>query len=223
MCASNFSPTKSTTDKLAAGGENRTSQIVTTILAANTTFPVFQTGAEFYLIVATGLVYIKPNNGSEAQYVQGTGLKVDENNIFKSLQIRNDNAFPVVMQMFVGFGGYIDNRLIVYDPSVIQAPYSTSGTVNTANQILIPDLSGQAIVGMNGEHFLALNRVSVYISNASPADAYDLFNTAQTKSIITVQPLTSIVFPANGNFSMKVPSGNINAIVSEIYNVIRPT
>ncbi len=207
---------------VAPGGiPNRTSQIVTSIVPASGWLSVNQAGSKFYLVVATAELAIKPNNGSENKYVQGTGIACEELNYFANLQIRNPNPFPVIFQLFVGFGDYIDNRLIVYDPTVIQAPYSTSGIPNVANEILIPDLSGQAILGVNGEQYLALNRIAVYVSNVDNGDAYDIFNTDQDKTLLTVQPLTNVVYPANGAMSMKIPSGNINATVSEIYNVLR--
>lgn len=209
--------------RFGAKGVNRTSQIVTTIIPAGATFPVFQAGQRFYLTVATGEVFIKPNNGSESNYVQGTGLEVDDLNIFANVQIRNKNSFPVVLQIFVGFGNFIDNRLIVFDPNNIQACVATAPTTGTLNEIPIPDLSGTTILDANGNTLLALNRVAIYISNQDIANSYDLLNDAKTKSILTIFPLTSIVYNATGNFRMKIPAGNLNAIVSEVYNAIRPT
>lgn len=204
-------------------GVNRTSQIVTTIIPAGQTFPVFQAGIEFYVVVATGEVQIKPNNGSANPYVQGTGLRVDDQNIFANVQIQNKNTFPVVLQIFVGFGGYIDNRLIISDPNQLTIAYPTSPTAAVLNRILIPDLSGTEIIDADGVAWLALGRVAIYISNVDNGDAYDLLNIQENKTILTVQPLTNIVYNAAGDFRMKIPSGNINATVSETYTAIRPS
>jgi hypothetical protein len=209
--------------QFAPEGQNRSSQIITNVLPAGQIFPVFQPGDAFYLVVATGKLLIKPNTGSENEYVQGTGLRPGNNSIFKQVQLKNPNTFPVVFQLFVGFGDYIDNRLIVNDPNQIQAVYPTSPLANTSNNIAIPDLSGQAFNDINGVPMLALNRVGIYVSNIDLALTYDLRNNADTATAISIMPITSIVFPANGNFRIKTPSANINGTVSEIYNAIRAT
>ncbi len=204
-------------------GVNRSSQIIATIIPAGKPLTIFQAGSRFYLIVATGVLTVKPNNSSANEYVQGTGLIVEDSNFFNQIRIENKTANPIVLQIFVGFGDYIDNRLIVYDPSVLQVPYSTSGVPNTLNEILIPDLSATPILDANGTKYLALNRIAIYISNVDNGDAYDLQNLAGTKAVLAVQPLTNIVFPCSGSLKLKVPTGTINAVVSEIYNAILPT
>lgn len=201
-------------------GVNRSSQIVTSVIPANGFLSIFQAGARFYLIVATGVLSIKPSNGSENDYVQGTGLSPEETNYFANIQIRNHTAKPIVFQIFVGFGNYIDNRLIVYDPSVIQAPHSVLSTLPGGNTVLIPDLSNTAMVGPNGEAFLALNRIALYVSNNDSGVTYNVQNSAGTKNLVSVFPLTAIGYPISGDLSIRVPSGGINAIISEIYNVI---
>lgn len=209
---------------LAPKGVNRTSQIVTSIIPANTTIQVFQAGDKFYLVVSTAVLTIKPDKGSGAEYVQGTGCEVDDLNIFASLQISNNTPNAVVFQMFVGFGTYIDNRLIVYDPSVLQVVFPTAPINNVLNEILIPDRSATPIIAANGKKVLALNRVAIYISNLDSGVAYSISDLSPSTDIfLTVQPQSNIVYPANGNFRIKIPSGNINAIVSEIYNAILPT
>lgn len=207
--------------RFGATGENRSSQIITNVIGANETFPVFQPGDAFYLVVATGKLLIKPNTGSQNEYVQGTGLRPGNNAIFKQVELKNPNTFPVVFQLFVGFGDYIDNRLIVNDPNQIQAPYATHPVPNVSNDLAIPDLSGQAFIDANGIPMLALNRVTIYVSNIDLALIYDIRNNADTATMLSVQPSSNIGYPANGNFRIKTPSANINATVSEIYNAIR--
>lgn len=208
--------------QFAPEGVNRTSQIVTTLIPANGTFPIFQAGTRFYIVLATGSLFVKPNSGSEAGYSQGTGLEVDKNNAFKQIQIRNPNSFNVILQIFVGFGSYIDNRLIVTDPNVTTIAFPTSPVVNTSSNILIPDLSGNAISGPNGEAFLALNRVAIYIANVDLASTYSIKNTLGTATFLSVQPKTNAVFPAQGNYSFS-GGGTINATVCELYNVVKPS
>lgn len=211
------------TDTLPPKGGNRTSQIVTSIIPANTTFPIFQTGDNFYFVVSTGVLKVKPNNGSENEYVQGTGVLVDDLNIFKNIQIRNDNAFPVVFRIFVGFGNYIDNRLIVFDPTVFNAVYSTYGIVNSAPDVLIPDLSGQSFVAADGKVYLALGRKSLFVSNIDTGITYSIQNVALSKTLLFVFPQTSIVLEWGGDLKIHSPSANINAVVTEVYAAILPT
>lgn len=216
-----------TANVIPVSGVNRTSQIVTSVIPAGEFLSIFQAGARFYLIVSTGVLKIKPNNGAENEYVQGTGLAPEENNYFANIQIKNDTPNSIVFQIFVGFGSYIDNRLIVYDPSVFQITFPTSPITSTSNEILIPDRSGTAIVGWNGVSYLALNRIAIYISNLDTGLVYSLQALAGTIQplalALSVQPASNIVFPSNGDFRIKIPSGNINAIVSEIYNAILPS
>lgn len=206
--------------RFSPAGVNRTSQIITTIIPAGQKFPVSQAGRRFYLPVATGAVNIKPNNGSTNNYVQGTGLEVDENNIFANLEVHNPNTFNVVIQIFVGFGSYIDNRLIVYDPNTISTLYGTSPIVNVSANIDIPDLSGNPITGPNGELYLALNRIAIYVSNVDLASDYTLKNVALNQSYLTTFHLTNSVIPAQGHYHLS-GGGLINATVAELYNVIR--
>lgn len=205
-------------------GVNRTSQIVTTIIPAGQQISIFQAGARFYLIVATGLLSVKPNNGSENNYVQGTGLECDELNFFANIKVVNPNSFNVVLQIFVGFGNYIDNRLIVYDPTVIQAVYSTYGVANSINDVLIPDKSGQAIVAADGTRYLALNRVSLSVFNLDTGVTLGVSTPSSLTNVLAlIFPQTGIILNWSGNFRVKVPAAFVNGVISEVYNAILPT
>lgn len=214
---------KNDAGRFPVSAPNRSSQIITNVILPGEIYPVFQGGDAFYLVVATGKLLIKPNTGSENEYVQGTGLRPGNNAAFNQVQLKNPNSFAVVFQIFVGFGDYIDNRLIVNDPNQVQAPYSTSGVPNVSNDIPIPDLSGQPFIDANGIPMLALNRVAIYVNNIDTGLSYDIQNDAADKALITVLPQTNIVYPANGDLRIKTASANINATVSEIYNAIRAT
>ena len=204
------------------GVDGRSSQIITTIIPSGQSFPVLAAGDEFYLPLATGTVSIKPNTGSENLYTQGTGLSVKENP-FNQLQVKNSNAFNVIISIFVGFGNYIDNRAILYNPLVANIVLPTWPAPNVATNLPINDISGNAFIDANGVNRLALTRVSIYISNLDLATAYTLKDSTGTMGVVTVQPQTEIVFPVNGNFLLSVPAGNVNAIVSEIYQAVLPT
>ncbi len=204
------------------GIDGRSSQIVTTIIPAGESFPLLAAGDEFYLPLATGTISIKPNTGSDNLYTQGTGLRI-KGNPFNQLQLTNNNAFNVIVSIFVGFGNYIDNRAILFNPLVGEIVLATWPTPNVAATLNIPDLSGNAFTDVNGIKRLALTRVAVYISNLDLATAYTMQDISGARGIVTIQPASDIVYPANGDFRLHVPAGTVNAIVSEIYQAVLPT
>ena len=205
------------------GKANRGSQIITTIIPANSSIPVLVAGDTFYLTLATAQVSIKPNRGVEANYSAGTGLKT-EDNPFDQLQITNPNANNVIISLFVGFGDYIDNRVILYDPLVKNIVYPTFPIANAGTNVLIPDRSGSAITDINGTVYLALSRVGIYVSNLELASVYYIRDFAASIGIaLGIQPSTSIVYPASGNYSLNNGGSPVNAIVSEIYQAVTPT
>lgn len=201
----------------------RASQIVTTIIPAGKSIPILVAGSEFYLTLATAPVLIRPNTGAESQYTQGTGSR-EEQNPFSQLQVTNQTASNIVISIFVGFGNYIDNRVILYDPLVKQAVVAVAPIPNVTATIHIPDLSGQAITDINGVSYLALGRVGIYISNLDLASSYSLTDAlGVVGAAIVVQPQTNIVFPVSGDYRMHLPSSNLNAVVSDVYNAVLPT
>jgi hypothetical protein len=210
-------------------GINRSSQVITSIIPAGAKLPIFQAGDTYYIVVATGILTVKPNNGSQNEHVQGTGKRVKEEAIFANIEVGNPNTFNVVVQIFVGFGDYIDNRLIISDPNVSEVSYPTAPVPNVSNEILIPDRSGQTIVDVNGNVFLAMKRTAVYITNLDLASVYNLYGgaagtvTPVAPTILGVQPASNILYPGSGDFRMKLPAGNLNAVVAELYSAIRPT
>lgn len=204
-------------------GPTRASQVVTTIIPANSSIPLFVAGNEFYLTLATDVVRIKPNKGSESKYTQGTGSR-EVQNPFDQLQLFNDTPNNIIISIFIGFGQYIDNRVILYDPLVKQIVYATYPVANSAATINILDRSGEAIVDINGTNFLALARVGIYVSNIDLASSYSIENlTGTVGAALVVFPQTDIVFPVSGNYRIHVPASTVNAIVSEVYNAVTPT
>lgn len=204
-----------------AGGKGRTSQIVTTIVEAGKVLQVFQAGQQFYLVLATGEVKIKPNNGAENSYTQGKGLVVDAENQFRQLQVTNPNSFNVVIQLFVGFGDYIDNTVILYNPQFTNAVYGTMSTIASTNNLAIPDKSGTAFDDINGVSWIAIARVSLYVTNYDLAKTYDLKNNASTKTILGILPATNVTLPFGGDLRIS-DAAVLQLIVSETYLSIRP-
>lgn len=199
----------------------QSAQIVSSVIGAGDVYPIFQTGDKFYVIISTGEIEIKPQGYSANNYSQGKGLRTP--NPFPNIQLRNNTANSIVFSIFVGFGDYIDNTTILFDPQVSEIVYPTYPVPNAASDINVADLSGQAFTDINGTEWLAIARSGIYMTNYDLATTYALQNTALNKTAIGVPPSTDIVFPVNGNFKVHVPAGNINMVVSEVYRAISPT
>ena len=206
---------------------NRTAQIVNTIVAAGATLPISQAGEGFYIIAASGPVLVRPRGGVWDSYYVGTGLKADPENAFDLVELRNPSAAnSLTVSLWVGFGDYIDHRLLAISDLFFPIVYATYPTPAAAAQIDIPDLSGTQIDDVNGTPWLALNRIALQASNNDPANFLQIRDWALStpvRSIITVFPLQSVTLPISGDFRCKIGAGNIDAVVSEIYNCIAPS
>lgn len=212
------------------GAKNRSSQIVTTILTPAGTpgakYPISQAGDNFYIVLATGVVTVRPNRGVVNNFSQGTGLSTPDAP-FDYIEIGNPSTTEnLVVSIFVGFGGYIDNRLIVQDPLVSQVTYPTFPVPNVANFATVTDRSRLAITDANGENYIALRRVALYVFNLELATSYYVFNAASTARVAVCAPPLAITFPSAGDFVVADGAGGsapLNAVISEIYEVVRPT
>jgi hypothetical protein len=166
---------------------------------------------------------IRPRGGIFNSYSQGTGLKEDDSP-FDMLEVYNNNPLSVGISLFVGWGDYIDNRLIPINSLIQQVTYPTyDANAAPLNNVAIPDLSGQYISDANGVLRIALQRVALQIFNIDTGQAILLLNNALTVNVANVPPLTGITLPTAGNFRIKPPVATVNGIVSEIYSAILPS
>lgn len=203
---------------------SKSAQVITTVIPANGNTNLFQAGTDFYLIIATASIDIAPNNASFNTYTQGTGLQVDPSARFDFVQIRNRTSNSVIIQIFIGFGSYIDNRLIVANPLISNIEYPTyDANVSPLSDLFIPDLSGTSILDLNGNVWLALQRSALQIFNQDTGATILLKNSANSISVAAVFPETGITLPISGNYRIKPPSSTIPGIVSEVYIAIQPS
>jgi len=200
---------------------------IANIVAAGQTLPVPCSGTQFYFRTLSGPVKARPNRGAFSDFSQGEGLNLDEQDAFTLIEIKNDNAFPVVFELHVGFQGFIDNKLIIADalyPNVVFPTYSTPSSAAVVN---ITDLSGQAFTDINGDQWYALNRLAIIICNTDTGVTLLLQEAgsivANGPAIAAIQPTFSLNYPASGDYSLSLGGANINAIVSEIYRAIPKT
>jgi hypothetical protein len=209
-------------------GPSRTAQIISTAIAPGQNLTYAVSGSNFYLIASTAPLAIRPRGGLYNNFTTGKGQVVDEANLFNQLEVLNNTPNSVVFSLFVGFGGYIDNTLIL-NTSMRQAVYPTAPVVSVGNIIKIPDLSGMPFVDINGNTMLALSRTGIYISNYDIASTYSLesLNPVQyslpNSRVLAVAPQTDVVYPVAGDFRIWIPASTINAVVSEVYSAIAPS
>lgn len=202
----------------------RTSIFVTNVVQPGKVLPVPVTGTTFYVTVATSKIKIRPRNGIFNEYMAGTGLDLDLVNAFDLLEVKNENAFPVVFQIFVGFDRFIDKRLILTQTGQGAVAFPTAPTANSVAVINIEDKSGNLFTDINGNDFYALWREEFVIFNLDTG-ATILVQKADTVvandlAIGAVYPVTAIRFPLSGNYRLNVGGGNINAIVHEVYQAL---
>ena len=207
--------------------KSRTSQFVANIIQPGETLPLSVAGLTFYLTVATAPLQIRPSGGTFNEYGVGTGLDLLEINSFEMLEVRNDNLFAVVFEIFVGFDEYIDKRLYLDTTSLPIITYPTYPTANAATAVLIPDLSAQVITDINGQDWYALSRVAIVIANIDSGVTLlvQQFGSvvANGPAIGAVFPLTSWQLPTAGDYQLSVGGGNVNCIVSELYQALIKT
>lgn len=202
---------------------NRTSLYYSNIVAAGATLPIPCSGTQFYVIIATLPVNIRPAGGIFNSYEKGTGLQLDPTNAFDLLEVQNPNAVAVVFQIFVGFDGFIDNRLILVQSANQQVVYGTYPVSNASATINITDISGSPFTDVNGNRWYALARVCIIVFNADSGTTYALQKASATAStdasVGIIQPLQNVRFDYSGNYRIRA-GGVINVIVSEIYEAI---
>lgn len=204
------------------------SQILTNVVAANSTLPLRVTGSQYYVLVASAAINIRPLSagsvGNFDSHTPGTGKEFGDTNEFEQIEIQNTNAFPVVFTIFVGWDGFIDKRLILATQQTPQVVYPTYPTPNAAAVVNITDKSGQTFQDINLGKWYALYRVAILIFNP---DAGVTLLVQKAGSVVSNGPAIGIVYPTTslrldvqGNYCLNVGGGNINAVVSEIYAAV---
>ena len=207
--------------------KNRTSLFINASIPANSVVPFAAQGTQFYVLVTSAAVNIRPSKGSFNTYNVGQGLQLDETNAFASIEVQNTTANAIAVSIFVGFDSFIDNTLILNNASNPAVAYPTYPTPSVAATININDLSGTAFTDVNGKKWIAVNRVAILVFNLDTSASYLIqlkgANTATGKAIASSFPTTGLRLDVTGDYAMATGGGNINAIVSEIYNAIPST
>jgi len=225
----NAPPVVATNNRVTSQGQapdsrqGRGSVRVANVIQSGESLKVIAQGTQFYFRTLTANILAKESGGIFANYAQGEGLNVTLDNAFSMIELQNPNSFPIVFEIFVGFGGFIDNKLIFAWNNVPNVALPTSPTAG-ATVINITDKSGSQITDINGNKFYALQRLAIVISNVDSGSTYLIQKAdsavANGPAIAAVFPLTSIRLDVGGNYRMTLGGGAIAAIVSEIYAAI---
>jgi|HubBroStandDraft_2_1064218.scaffolds.fasta_scaffold00568_22 hypothetical protein len=213
-------------------GQQRGSALINIAIAAGQTIPIPQAGNQFYFVVAQAPVVVQPfiqgaTPGAAVTYSQGTGMRSAPGSEFSNLNVTNPNANSTVISLFVGFDGFIDNRLIEVSSGVSQVAHPVLSVPASTTTVNIPDLSGGAFTDIDGNSWLAISRVSIQMTNFASATDYLLqaygAATNSGPAILGCLARTSLILNVDGNYAVSNGGGLINMVVSEIYNAISPT
>lgn len=207
-----------------ANTRGRSSLRYANVLPAGKSLQIPANGTQFYFRTATATISARPNGGVFSDYVQGEGLQLDLDNTFSVVEVKNNNSFDVIFELFVGFQGFIDNKLIIANNLYPQVAFPTYPTASAAATVDITDKSGTQFTDVNGNKWYALSRVAIVISNTDSGTTILVQKAgsavANGPAVAAVFPLTSIRLDISGNYRLNIGGGNINAIVSEIYQAI---
>lgn len=207
-----------------AGLKYRTSLRIANIVGANQGLTLSCDGTQFYFVTLTAPLEARPSGGVFSLYAEGEGMQLTEENAFTQISLRNANAFPVVFELFVGFQGFIDNKLILASNTRPQVAYPTYSIPGSAAVVDITDRSGSKIQDINGNSFYALNRVATFISNTDTGVTLLLqkANAAVSNgpALAAIQPTFTLRFEGSGNYRLHLGGGSINALVCELYQSI---
>lgn len=207
--------------------KNRQSIIQSYTLPAGGTQPIAVVGTQFYILFTSAPILVRPSKGSFNSYNTGQGLALDDENAFASLELKNNTANVIVVSIFVGFQDFIDNTLIVNNVSNPAVAFPTYPVANAAATINIVDKSGGTFTDINGNNWIAINRVAILIFNLDSGATYLIQKSGSAVSngpaVAAIFPLTAVRLDFSGNYTMATGGGNLNVIVSEIYQAIPQT
>lgn len=206
---------------------NRTSNTFNQTVAPGQVLPIPCTGTQFYVLFTSAPISIRPSRGTFNAYNTGQGLRLDDETAFNQIELQNTTANTIVVSVFVGYQDFIDQTLIinnVTNPNVVFPTYPTPSIAATIN---INDLSGTQFTDINAKKWYAISRVAILIFNTDSGSTYLVQKSGSAVSngpaIGAVFPLTAIRLDVSGNYTMATGGGNINVVVSEIYNAIPAT
>lgn len=162
-------------------------------------------GNKFYIIDASGPIWVKTNNTSEIEFKQGQGQQFSKQ--FKRVELRNKSATNTIfVKIWVGFGDYIDRRFQLIESSTSYVANALTSIAATTAEIFNGVPSGSQI-----------QRKSLYVSNNDSSNNLEIRDKDNVSGLI-VFPKTAIVIPTSDEVEVYNPTGGgVACRVSEIW------
>ena len=187
----------------------RSSVVQSMSVPANSILAVSQYGQSFYFLGATSPIEVKTDLTAFKPYRKGTGEEFPNELRFKRLEIKNPNAYAVTVQIWIGFGKYLDNRFEVLDSYVKIVSALPAGSIAAATSLTL-----------NGSPTgTQIQRKSIVVSNLDPTSDLVILD-EDDDFVCAVFPRTSITLPISGVVKVRNTTGvSISCYVSEIWYV----
>lgn len=206
-----MSVTSSPIKPIAGEQYSRSSTVYITTIPAGGTLGVDAYGQRFYFINATAPLEAKTNLSAYKPYRKGTGENFTDEFRFNRIEFHNPNTYPIFIQVFIGFGDYLDTTSELVE-SFTQAVGQASTTIAALSTVVL-----------NGNPSnTQIQRKAVVISNLSTTDALYVRDISHN-NICAVLPNTSIMLPISAY--VEIYNGTASAIpwcCSEIWYTYLP-
>lgn len=173
-----------------------------------------QAGIRFYIVESNsdaGLL-IKTDKTSDELFTVGTGKEFSAEQYFTALQITNENAVPITITLFAGFGDYIDKRTTIVGNRL----QSILPTIEPLVQMVSVKVAGIPVANIAGGGDIPapgaatptqLRRKAILVSNLDPNLNLQLKD--QNGDIAhTIFANTCQIIPVGGLVTLHNPNGS---------------
>lgn len=194
----------------------RSSVVQWAVIPAGGTWGISHYGNRFYFQQATSIILARTEHTVDRPYKKGQGEQFPDELRFKRLEISNPNPFDIYVQVWVGFGEFLDSTFEVVDgfTKCFGVPLPSQQIAALSEVYLSGNPTGQQ-----------LQRKAVVISNMDLANVL-LVMEADNSGVGTVPtnvifPLTSIILPVSGPIVVRNNTASpIVTYIGEIFYVL---
>ena len=198
-------------------GISRSAQTIIATIAAGDTRQFNVPGNYFYFVENDGTLFVKTDIGASKPYQLGTGEIVPPGSIFRFLELENKTANPIAIELYVGFGEFLDKRLnIVRERPASVQPVAEQNTEYVASATTsIGAGAGVTFTGTPGAG--QLRRKAIVVSNRDTAAQLQVRDASGGPGT-TVFGSTSITLPVSGEIEVfNATGGAISVYMAEIF------
>lgn len=185
----------------------QTSAVYSFIIAAGAEINVLVPGTAFYLYSCPAMLNVRPRGGQYNPYTQGTGLFLRPNEAFPSVDVQNKNAQAIAFSIFVGWGSFIDNRLILSGSAVpvIDRISDLLSSAGSASPVTLASMASVVFLGAVPSS-LYISRKSFQVTNLDSSNSlYVLGSDGNLASVVL--PLTEKIYFTSSKLSLVNPNG----------------